>query len=77
MEKLKPCPFCMSDDIQEMNDVLKVTFRAPEYWHKIYCNGCMASITRQTAERPEHARRAAVEAWNRRAHGGTAYMEGT
>lgn len=75
MNKPKPCPFCMSDNIR----VLSVPGRDeydPAYYTSVRCSDCGAGIIRESDESAEHAFRAAVEAWNRRAHGGTAYMEG-
>ena len=77
MDNLKPCHFCMSDNIavddDEHSDIILIM---TEYRTQIECRECGATITRYSDESMEHAHRAAVEAWNRRAHGGTAYMEG-
>lgn len=75
MEKLKPCPFCMSDNIRALSVVGMREYGDP-YYTLVKCSDCSASIVRGSDESTKHAHRAAVEAWNRRAHGGTAYMEG-
>ena len=74
-DKLENCPFCKSDDVRERNYPPYEEMGDP-YFAIVQCNECKACIIRESDESPEHAHRAAVEAWNRRAHGGTAYMEG-
>lgn len=77
MEKLKPCPFCMSDRIHVGDGECSInTGDAIVYRSYVVCSDCKAMICRTHDESPEHAHRAAVESWNRRAHSGTEYMEG-
>jgi len=57
-EKLKPCPYCGSDDVhlEEMG-----------YPHHVYCSNCSARITGQGYE--EEGEADAIRRWNRRASG--------
>lgn len=75
MDKLKPCPFCMSDNIRVLSVVGMREYGDP-YYTSVRCSDCDAGIIRESDESADHAFHAAIEAWNRRAHGGTAYMEG-
>ena len=77
MNKPKPCPFCMSDSLRVGEGEYRIFADQLMYKSYIVCSECKAMIMRASDESLEHARKAAFEAWNRRAHGGTAYMEGT
>ena len=74
--ELKPCPFCMGDRIHVSDGECSITGDAVVYRSHVICSDCKAMICRTHDESPDHAHRAAVESWNRRSHGGTAYMEG-
>jgi hypothetical protein len=66
MDKLKPCPFCESDDIR------KITTTGHS---KVYCKGCGAHISRSSfavygslAEAEMCLGKSVTNAWNRRAN---------
>lgn len=53
MEKLKPCPFCGSENIELV---------AGDAWPWVRCRSCLASSAMEDAEED------AIEKWNRRAN---------
>ena len=67
MEKLKPCPFCMSDSLRVGDGESRIFADQLVYKSYIVCSECKAMILRTSDESTEHARKAAFEAWNRRA----------
>lgn len=76
MGKLKPCPFCMGADVHQQDDEIdNLLSGVIIYRSRVICTECGAAITRTGDDEPESARRNALESWNRRAHGGTKYME--
>lgn len=75
MDELKPCPFCMSDNIRVLSMPGRDEYD-PLYNTSVRCSDCGAGIVRRSNKSVDRAFHAAVEAWNRRAHGGTKYMEG-
>jgi Lar family restriction alleviation protein len=72
--KLKPCPFCGSEDVAIKDEVYDYNPFDLTYWH-VVCGGCEASSnefhghskwTAKWENVPDDPQSAAVEAWNRR-----------
>ena len=62
--KLKPCPFCGSNDIAV--DTFKV--KNDRWQSGVVCSSCLGGMdTLNTYLTPEESTTSAIEAWNRRA----------
>lgn len=61
-----PCPECRCEDVMvEEKRHESVILIGDLYQCKIKCTACGEMVSRISDESAEHARRAAVEAWNR------------
>lgn len=68
MGKLKPCPFCGSEDIRVM--AWEQKGRPFKKWRgEVTCKKCHATITSDFHSLPEGAKESIVEVWNKRTGG--------
>ena len=66
--KLKPCPFCGSNDIEEYYGDVNITYGTVHQYGSIDCNQCGANVDRSAYgnDAVDTLSKRLVEAWNKR-----------